>query len=94
MIITLPLTEILIKVCPHQTRRVYTLTQKETKATSVDKFETSSVASSVDIASELLLSATTLRPRGRNLTARSIFSICKSKACTIIKLKYFFRVVV
>ena len=40
VIITLPHTEILIKVCPHsRTRHVYTLTQKETKAT-VDKFET------------------------------------------------------
>ena len=40
VIVTLPLTEILIKVCPHsRTGRVYTLTQKETKAT-VDKLET------------------------------------------------------
>ena len=40
VIVTLPLTEILIKVCPrNRTGRVYTLTQKETKATA-DKFET------------------------------------------------------
>ena len=40
VIVTLPLTEILIKVCPRdRTGRIYTITQKETKAT-VDKFET------------------------------------------------------
>ena len=40
VIVTLPLTEILIKVCPRsRTGRVYTLIQKEIK-TTVDKFET------------------------------------------------------
>ena len=39
VIVTLPLTEILIKVCPRsRTGRVYTLIQKEIK-TAVDKFE-------------------------------------------------------
>ena len=43
VIVALPLTEILIKVCPRsRTKRVYTLTHKETKATA-DKFETRTV---------------------------------------------------
>ena len=39
VIVTLPLTEIMIEVCPRsRTGRVYTLTQIESKATA-DKFE-------------------------------------------------------
>jgi hypothetical protein len=55
VIVTLPLAEILIKVCLRsRTGHVYALSQKEIKATA-DKFETSSI----DIVSELSLSIST-----------------------------------